>query len=81
MLLRGFSRMRIIRLVALLRTHNKRYEGLPGGWWLFLTSREMAILTSWREKTGLPITVCLRRAVETLDRYIRSGVLDLEVLR
>ncbi|BBO86673.1 hypothetical protein DSCO28_72390 (plasmid) [Desulfosarcina ovata subsp. sediminis] len=32
-LLRGFSRMRVTRLVALLRTHNQRYSSLPGNWW------------------------------------------------
>jgi hypothetical protein len=32
-LLRGYSRMRIIRLVALLRTHNQGYKDLPGTWW------------------------------------------------
>ena len=32
-LLRGFSRMRVTRLVALLRTHNQRYSSLPGAWW------------------------------------------------
>jgi hypothetical protein len=32
-LLRGYSRMRITRLVALLRTHNPGYKNLPGTWW------------------------------------------------
>lgn len=32
-LLRSFSRVRVTRLVALLRTHNPRYSGLPGNWW------------------------------------------------
>lgn len=35
-----------------------------------LTSREMAILTNWREKTGKPITEVLRQAVVEMDiRY------------
>ena len=32
-LLRGFSRTRVVRLAALLRSRNKRYEDLPGNWW------------------------------------------------
>lgn len=32
-LLRGFSRSRIVRLVALLRTQNQRFKTLPGNWW------------------------------------------------
>jgi hypothetical protein len=32
-LLRGYSRMRITRLVALLQTHNPSYKDLPGTWW------------------------------------------------
>jgi hypothetical protein len=35
-LLRGFSRTRITRLVALLRTHNPRLGDLPGNWWQLL---------------------------------------------
>ncbi len=35
-MLRGFSRTRIIRLVALLRTHNPRFKDLPGNWWQLL---------------------------------------------
>ena len=32
-LLRGFSRMRIVRMAALLRSRCKRFEALPGDWW------------------------------------------------
>ncbi len=32
-LLRGFSRARIVRLVALLRSMHKRMEPIPGDWW------------------------------------------------
>ncbi|MFO7964885.1 MAG: PD-(D/E)XK nuclease family protein [Desulfobacterales bacterium] len=32
-LLRGFSRTRMIRLVALLRLHNPQFADLPGTWW------------------------------------------------
>ena len=32
-LLRGFSRTRIVRLVALLRSQSKAFEFLPGNWW------------------------------------------------
>ena len=32
-LLRGFSRTRVVRLIALLRTQTKRFESLPGDWW------------------------------------------------
>ncbi len=36
-LLRGFSRTRVIRLAALLRSsRNKHFEALPGNWWRFL---------------------------------------------
>ena len=32
-LLRGFSRARVVRLAALLRTQNQRFNSLPGNWW------------------------------------------------
>ena len=32
-LLRGFSRMRVVRFVALLRSQCKRFNALPGDWW------------------------------------------------
>ncbi len=32
-LLRGFSRARVVRLAALLRTRNQRFNSLPGNWW------------------------------------------------
>lgn len=32
-LLRGFSRTRLTRLVALLRSQNPRFSALPGDWW------------------------------------------------
>ncbi len=32
-LLRGFSRTRVVRLVALLRSQTKAFEFLPGNWW------------------------------------------------
>ena len=32
-LLRGFSRARVVRLAALLRTQNQRFNTLPGNWW------------------------------------------------
>ncbi len=32
-----------------------------------LTSREMAILSKWREKTGMPITKVLCQAVREMD--------------
>ena len=32
-LLRGFSRTRVVRLVALLRSQTKAFESLPGNWW------------------------------------------------
>lgn len=37
-LLRGFSRTRIVRLVALLRIQCKRFEALPSDWWRTLPS-------------------------------------------
>ena len=33
LLLRGFSRVRFIRLVGLLRSQNERFAALPGDWW------------------------------------------------
>ncbi len=33
LLLRGFSRTRLIRLVGLLRSQNERFTELPGDWW------------------------------------------------
>lgn len=35
-LLRGFSRARVVRLAALLRTQNQRFNALPGNWWQIL---------------------------------------------
>ena len=32
-LLRGFSRTRVVRLVALLRSRNKHFKPIPGNWW------------------------------------------------
>ena len=32
-LLRGYSRTRVVRLIALLRTQNKHFESVPGDWW------------------------------------------------
>jgi hypothetical protein len=32
-LLRGFSRTRVVRLVALLRSQTRTFESLPGDWW------------------------------------------------
>lgn len=32
-LLRGFSRTRVVRLAALLRSRNQRFNTLPGNWW------------------------------------------------
>ena len=32
-LLRGFSRLRLVRFVALLRSQTARFESLPGDWW------------------------------------------------
>ncbi|MBT9141322.1 MAG: hypothetical protein DDT30_01911 [Dehalococcoidia bacterium] len=39
-----------------------------------LTRREMAILSYWREKTGMPITEVLRQAVIEMDiRHEQQG--------
>lgn len=32
-LLRGFSRQRLVRFVALIRSHTPRFKSLPGDWW------------------------------------------------
>ena len=32
-LLRGFSRTRVTRLISLLRSQSERFEDLPSGWW------------------------------------------------
>ena len=42
-LLRGFSFMRVVRFVALLRNQNKRFEQVPGNWWRALP-REAPLL-------------------------------------
>ncbi len=46
-LLRGFSFMRVVRLVALLRNQNKRFEQVPGNWWRALL-REAPLLDAPR---------------------------------
>ncbi len=35
-LLRGFSRVRLVRFIALLRFQSRRFASLPGDWWLAL---------------------------------------------
>lgn len=46
-LLRGFSRSRMVRLVALLRSHCKRFSPLEGDWWVHLPE-EAPLLTADR---------------------------------
>ena len=48
-LLRGFSRTRVVRLAALLRSRNKRFEALPGNWWRSLPEEAPLLdATGWR---------------------------------
>lgn len=48
-LLRGFSRARVVRLAALLRSQNQRFNTLPGNWWQVLPDAAPLLdATRWR---------------------------------
>ena len=61
-LLRGFSRTRIVRLAALLRSRNRRFEALPGNWWRSLPE-EAPLLNATR----------WRRAIEKMSQSASLG--------
>ena len=61
-LLRGFSRTRIVRLAALLRSRNRRFEALPGNWWRSLPE-EAPLLDAAR----------WRRAIEKMSQSASLG--------
>jgi hypothetical protein len=52
-LLRGLSRVRVMRLVALLRSRNPRFEHLPRDWWRALPEGAPLLDTArWRRTIG-----------------------------
>ena len=78
-LLRGFSFMRVVRLVALLRNQNKCFEPLPGNWWRALpreaplldTSRWLAAIGKLTPETfsdGNDHRQMLEEVVETVNK-------------
>jgi PD-(D/E)XK nuclease superfamily len=49
-LLRGFGHARMVRLVALLRSQNKKFEHVPGSWWRALPEDAPLLdAARWRE--------------------------------
>ncbi len=78
-LLRGFSRTRLIRFVALLRSQNPRFAPLPGDWWRALPEnaplldgarwqRAIAALTPESFSDGSDHRPLLHEIVETVSK-------------
>ncbi len=55
-LLRGFSRRRIVRFVALLRSHTARFESLPSDWWHALPDDAPLLDAARWERVIAPLT-------------------------
>ena len=83
-LLRGFSRTRIVRFVALLRTQCKRFDSLPGDWWRALPEtaplldsarwkRVMAALTPDHFSDGKDHRALLEEIIETLREGLQGS--------
>ena len=83
-LLRGFSRTRIVRFVALLRTQCKRFAALPGDWWRALPEtaplldsarwkRAMAALTPDHFSDGKDHRALLEEIIETLREGLQAS--------
>ena len=83
-LLRGFSRTRIVRFVALLRTQCKRFDSLPGDWWRALPEtaplldsarwkRAMAALTPDDFSDGKDHRALLEEIIETLREGLQGS--------
>lgn len=83
-LLRGFSRTRLTRLVALLRSHNPRFASLPSDWWRALPEdaplldaarwqRAIAGLTPESFSDSNDHRPLLREIVETVSQGLDSA--------
>ena len=84
-LLRGFSRMRIVRLVALLRSQCRHFNALPGDWWRALPeeapllnaarwTRAIAALEPWNFSDGKDHRPLLEEIIETLCKGLMESV-------
>ncbi len=84
-LLRGFSRTRVVRLVALLRSLTKGFESLPGNWWHALPEdaplldaarwrRAFADLTTESFSDGADHKPLLDEMIETLGKGLHAAV-------
>jgi hypothetical protein len=83
-LLRGFSRTRLTRLVALLRSQNPRFAALPSDWWRLLPEeaplldasrwlRTIAALAPESFSDGKDHRPLLREIVETVSKGLDSA--------
>ena len=83
-LLRGFSRMRIVRLAALLRSRCKRFEALPGDWWRALPEgaplldaarwiKAIAELPPPASSGGNDHRLLLKEIIETLGKGLKES--------
>ena len=83
-LLRGFSRTRLTRLVALLRSQNPRFAALPSDWWRLLPEeaplldasrwlRTIAALAPENFSDGKDHRPLLREIVETVSKGLDSA--------
>ena len=91
-LLRGFSRMRMVRFVALLRSQCRRFNALPGDWWRALPegaplldaarwTRAIAALSPGDFSDGKDHRPLLEEIVETLSQgLIESAAIGDRVL-
>lgn len=90
-LLRGFSRTRFTRLVALLRSQNQRFAALPSDWWRTLPEgaplldaprwlRTIEALTPENFSDGQDHRPLLREIVETVSTGLDSAARIGEVL-
>lgn len=78
-LLRGFSRRRLIRFIALVRSQTRRFDSLPGDWWRALPDasplldaarwrRAIAALTAENFSDATDHRLVLQEIVETLSK-------------
>lgn len=87
-LLRGFSRARVTRLVALLRSQTSRFAPLPGGWWRALPEDAPLLdAARWRRAIAALAPECfsdganhrplLLEIVETVGKGLNSAAAAL----
>jgi PD-(D/E)XK nuclease superfamily len=90
-LLRGFSRTRLTRLIALLRSQNPRFAALPSDWWRLLPEeaplldasrwqRIIAALVPESFSDGKDHRPLLREIVETVSKGLDSAAAIGELL-